>query len=84
MPNIIEIKYPNIKFRKKNKNIYTRIVTIRIDKKEYKLIRNVCDYLGITPSFFFRWCAYYSAKNIKNDARDKNKCLNLMKNKEKQ
>lgn len=84
MPNTIEIKCPNIKFRKKNKNIYTRIVTIRIDKKEFKFIKDICDYLGITPSFFFRWCAYYSAKSIKKNAKDRNRCLSLMKNKEKQ
>lgn len=71
MPKKIQISYPNFKLRKKSHNCYTKIVTIRIDKKQFEFIKNICLNLGITPNFFFNWCAYNSAKCIKKNIKEK-------------
>lgn len=84
MSKKIQISYPNFKLRKRSPNSYTKIVTIRIDRKQFEFIKNICNDLDITPNFFFGWCAYNSAKCIKNEMRGKNLCLNMTKNKKRQ
>lgn len=84
MPNNVKISYPNFKLRKRTPNSYSKVITIRINKRYFELIKEVCNELGISPNFFFGWCAYRSAVCINKNKKEKTKCLNLMKNKKKQ
>ena len=78
MPKYVNIAYPNEKLRIRVLKNQSKLISVRISKKEFDELVKVSKYLGISPNFFMRWVISKTANKILY-ARKSKKC-NMMKN----
>lgn len=64
MPNCVQILYPVKQLRTRTSIKFTKVHTIRINRKKFEKIKEVAAQLGVSPNYFICWCAYQAAIGI--------------------